>query len=149
VVEAPDGALRVTLNGADSHRTLAGRFLSDSFGASVQHIALATDDIFATCETLAGQGFEPLVMPQNYYDDLAARFDIAPELLARMQALNILYDADERGTYFQCYSRAFAGGLFFEIVERAPAYVGFGAPNAPFRIAAQKRASRAKGIPAR
>ncbi|GKY86519.1 bifunctional sugar phosphate isomerase/epimerase/4-hydroxyphenylpyruvate dioxygenase family protein [Sinisalibacter aestuarii] len=149
VVESPDGALRVTLNGADSRRTLAGRFLSETFGASVQHLALATDDIFATLETLAARGFDPLPMPQNYYDDLAARFDFPAGLIGRMQAANVLYDRDERGAFFQCYARAVTGGLFFEIVQRDSGYTGFGAPNAPFRIAAQKRQGRAKGVPAR
>lgn len=147
VVESPDGALKITLNGADSHRTLAGRFLAETFGASVQHVALATDDILATVEALAARGFEPLAMPQNYYDDLAARFDLAPGLLDRMQSLNILYDREGDTEFFQCYSRGFAGGLFFEIVQRAPGYRGYGAPNAPFRIAAQKRTLKAKGIP--
>ncbi len=147
VIATPEGRLRITLNGADSHRTLAGSFLAETFGASVQHLALATDDIFASLKTLEGCGFDPLVMPQNYYDDLASRFDFAPGLLDRMKAANVLYDRDAGGEFFQCYSRAFAGGLFFEIVQRAPGYAGFGAPNAPFRIAAQKRLRRAKGVP--
>ncbi|MFC3227726.1 bifunctional sugar phosphate isomerase/epimerase/4-hydroxyphenylpyruvate dioxygenase family protein [Marinibaculum pumilum] len=141
-VESPDGALRITLNGADSHRTLAGRFLSESFGASVQHVALATDDIFATMEVLAARGFAALPVPDNYYADLAARFDLPPGLRERMQRWNMLYDCEGDAGFFQVYSRAFAGGLFFEIVQRAPGYRGFGAPNAPFRIAAQKRLHR-------
>ena len=148
VVQSPDGALRITLNGADSHRTLAGRFLSETFGASVQHVALGTADIFATAQALAARGFAPLPMPQNYYDDLAARFDFPPGLIDRMQALNILYDRDASGEFFQTYSSAFAGGMLFEIVQRTAGYTGFGAPNAPFRIAAQKRLRRAKGVPA-
>ncbi|MHA6345457.1 bifunctional sugar phosphate isomerase/epimerase/4-hydroxyphenylpyruvate dioxygenase family protein [Roseivivax sp. CAU 1761] len=148
-VAAPDGALRVTLNGAETHRTLAGRFLAENFGASVQHIGLATDDIFATAAALAERGFAVLPIPGNYYDDLAARFDLAPERLARLRAANILYDRDAAGAEFlQFYSRAFAGGLFAEIVQRAPGYDGYGGPNAPFRIAAQKRLARAKGVPA-
>jgi 4-hydroxyphenylpyruvate dioxygenase len=113
----------------------------------VQHIAFATGDIFTTAEALAGRGFDPLPMPQNYYDDLAARFDIAPDRLQRMQALNLLYDQDEFGGFFQTYSRAFAGGLFFEILQRDPGYAGYGAPNAPYRIASQKRLKRGKGVP--
>lgn len=148
VVATRDGALKITLNGADSHRTLAGRFLAETFGASVQHLALGTDDIFATLAALAEKGFEPLSMPQNYYDDLAARFDFPPGLLEKMQAANVLYDRDASGAFFQCYSRAFAGGLFFEIVQRDQGYAGFGAPNAPFRIAAQKRVRGTKGVPA-
>ncbi|MGR3379159.1 bifunctional sugar phosphate isomerase/epimerase/4-hydroxyphenylpyruvate dioxygenase family protein [Salipiger abyssi] len=147
VVEAPDGALRITLNGAETHRTLAGRFLAENFGASVQHIALTTEDIFATAEALGRQGFEPLPIPQNYYDDLAARFDLSADFLARLQAANVLYDQENGAEFFQLYSRVFAGGMFFEIVQRGPGYTGFGGPNAPFRIAAQKRLERHKSVP--
>src|SRR5690606_39406659 len=44
VIESEDGAFRLTLNGAENRRTLAGRFISESFGSSVQHLAFATDD---------------------------------------------------------------------------------------------------------
>ncbi|MCX7646092.1 MAG: sugar phosphate isomerase/epimerase and 4-hydroxyphenylpyruvate domain-containing protein [Rhodobacteraceae bacterium] len=144
---AEGGAFRITLNGAETHRTLAGAFLAESFGAPVQHVALAARDIFATAEALAALGFEPLPIPANYYDDVASRFDIAPQMLERMRAAQILYDREEEGEFLQLYSRPFAGGMFFEIVERRGGYRGFGAPNAPFRIAAQKRLMRGKGIP--
>ena len=52
-----------------------------------------------------------------------------------------------RGSIFQIYSRPFAGGMFFEILERRGAYDGYGAPNAPFRIAAQKRVTRPADMP--
>lgn len=147
VVESRDGQLRITLNGADTHRTLAGRFLSESFGASVQHIALATDDIFETAKKLESTGFEPLPISANYYDDLAARFDFPAGLLDRMKAANVLYDRDERGEFFQLYSKTMFGGLFFEVLQRQSGYLGYGGPNAPFRIAAQKRVLRPKGVP--
>ncbi|SMY06941.1 bifunctional sugar phosphate isomerase/epimerase/4-hydroxyphenylpyruvate dioxygenase family protein [Flavimaricola marinus] len=146
-LEASDGSIRITLNGAETHRTMAGGFLADSFGASVQHIALASSDIFATSAAMASKGFEPLPMSDNYYADLVARFDLAPEMLAKLKAGNILYDEDANGTFFQYYSRPYAGGMFFEIVERRGGYSGYGAPNAPFRIAAQKRLMRQKGMP--
>jgi 3-dehydroshikimate dehydratase len=146
-IEAPEGAFRVTLNGAETHRTMAGSFLAESFHASVQHIALATDDIFATAVALAALGFVALPISQNYYADLAARFDLADDAIKRMKEANILYDEDARGAFFQLYSRPFAGGMFFEIVQRKNSYDGYGGPNAPFRIAAQKRLIRQKAIP--
>jgi 4-hydroxyphenylpyruvate dioxygenase len=146
-IASPDGGFRITLNGAETHRTLAGSFLAESFGASVQHVAFETDDIFATAAALGARGFAPLPMTRNYYDDLAARFDLAPDRLAAMQAAHILYDRIGEAEFFQLYSRPFAGGMFFEIVERRGGYDGYGAPNAPFRIAAQKRLGRPKGMP--
>ena len=142
-----DGAFRITLNGAETHKTMAGHFLAESFGASVQHIAFATDDIFDAASAFAQRGFLALPISANYYDDLAARLDISPELLTRMKAANVLYDRDGDGEFFQFYSRPYGGGLFFEIVERRSGYDGYGAPNAPFRIAAQKRLMRPKGMP--
>ncbi|WP_372605575.1 4-hydroxyphenylpyruvate dioxygenase family protein, partial [Actibacterium sp.] len=146
-LEASGDRLRITLNGAETHRTLAGSFLSDSFGAPVQHLAFATDDIFASAAKLAQRGFQALPISPNYYDDLAARFDISPEDLERLKAANILYDEDKNGALFQLYSQPFAGGMFIEVLQRKNGYRGYGAANAPFRIAAQKRLLRQKGIP--
>ncbi|SMX43126.1 bifunctional sugar phosphate isomerase/epimerase/4-hydroxyphenylpyruvate dioxygenase family protein [Actibacterium lipolyticum] len=148
-LQAGDGAFRITLNGAESHRTFAGSFLAETFGAPVQHVAFATDDIFATADALAALGFASLPMPANYHADLESRFDLPEEQLAAMRHHNILYDRDENGEFFQLYSRPFAGGMFFEILERRDGYSGYGAPNAPFRIAAQKRLLRGKGVPRR
>ncbi len=146
-IAAPDGAFRVTLNGAETRRTLAGNFVAESFGAAVQHVAFASDDLFATAERLQALGFAALPIGANYYDDLAARFEIAPERLARMQAASILYDEDASGAFLQLYSRPFEGGMFFEVIQRLGAYDGYGAPNAPFRIAAQKRHLRNAAVP--
>ncbi len=146
-VTSRGGGFRVTLNATETHRTLAGGFLADSFGASVHQIAMATDDIFATARALAARGFDPLPIPENYYDDLEARFDLPPGLPDRLRAANVLYDRVGGGEFFQLYSRALPGGLYVEIVQRGPGYHRYGEANAPFRIAAQTRLARPKGMP--
>jgi len=146
-IENEAGTLRITLNGAENRRTLAGHFIAERFGSAVQHLAFATADIFATAAALAGNGFAPLEISANYYDDLAARFDLEQAFVDRLQAASILYDRDEQGEYFQLYSPGFGEGFFFEIVERRGGYGGYGAANAQFRIAAQKRRMRPKGMP--
>ena len=107
-IETDDGAMRLTLNGAENRRTLAGHFIAESFGSSVQHLAFATGDIFATASLLEGNGFRPLAMSPNYYDDIEARFGLDPDLVDRLRAENILYDRDEHGEYFQLYARPMA-----------------------------------------
>lgn len=148
-VATKGGALRITLNGAQSHRTLAGNFLADSFGASVQHLAFATEDILDTARRLAARGFVALPMSANYYDDLATRFDLDAGQIARLRGANILYDEDDNGRFWQLYSRPFASGMFIEIVQRDPGYGGYGAANASYRIAAQKRLMRDPAVPRR
>jgi 4-hydroxyphenylpyruvate dioxygenase len=149
VIESEDGAFRLTLNGAENRRTLAGRFISESFGSSVQHVAFASSDIFATAKALKAAGFAPLEISPNYYDDVEARFGLEPELADLLRSENILYDRDDKGEFFQLYAPTWGDGLIFEIVERRDGHAGYGAPNAPFRIAAQKRLLRPKGMPNR
>ncbi len=143
VIESTDRSLRLTLNGAENKRTLAGRFIAESFGSSVQHLALTTSDMFATAAMLRENGLRVLAISPNYYDDLEARFSLDPDLMRRLRTYNILYDRDADGEYFQLYSESYGDGFFFEIVERRAGYGGYGAANAPFRIAAQKRSARA------
>jgi 3-dehydroshikimate dehydratase len=138
-IETEEGAMRLTLNGAENHRTLAGHFIAESFGASVQHLAFATRDIFATAAVLKANGFRSLVLSQNYYDDIEARFGLSGDLSDRLRAENILYDRDQHGEYFQLYCPTYGDGFIFEMVERRGPYRGYGAPNAPVHIAAQKR----------
>jgi len=146
VVENETGRLRITMNGAENRRTLAGHFIAEKFGSGIQHLAFSTDDIFVTAGSLRKQGFKPLHISPNYYDDVEARFGLDPDLTERLKAENILYDRDEHGEYFQLYSGTYGEGFFFEIVERR-GYRGYGAANAIFRIAALKRQMRPEGVP--
>ncbi|MDO5620270.1 MAG: TIM barrel protein [Paracoccus sp. (in: a-proteobacteria)] len=147
-LESPDGQTRITLNGAESHRTLAGKFLSESMGSTVQHIALESRDLLASAVQMQAAGFQPLPIPENYYADLQARFGLDPALLAALKSHNILYDRDEDGgEFFQLYGQPLLGGMFFEIVQRKGGYNGYGAYNAPFRIAALKRLMGGRAIP--
>ncbi len=147
----PRRRFRITLNGAETHRTLAGKFLAETFGASVQHIALACGRYLCDRESAGRRpGFKPLAISPNYYADLAARFDLDPRILRPAQGRSTSSTTARTAvSFFQIYSRAFTGGTFFEILERRGGYDGYGAPNAPFRIAAQKRNLRPKGMPAR
>ena len=142
VIENATGTLRLTLNGADNSRTFAGQFVSKSFGSGVQHLAFATTDIFASAEAMQKLGFDPLAISPNYYSDLEARLGLSSEFVNRLRLFNMLYDRDEAGEFYQFYGPTFGEGMFIEILERRGGYNGYGAPNAPFRIAAQRRANR-------
>ncbi|MCT7664555.1 bifunctional sugar phosphate isomerase/epimerase/4-hydroxyphenylpyruvate dioxygenase family protein [Shinella kummerowiae] len=145
-IENGEGSLRITMNGAENRNTVAGRFITETFGSGIQHLAFTTDDIFATAGALAANGFAALEISPNYYDDLEARFGLDPALTEKLQSHNILYDRDEHGEYFQLYSPTYREGFFFEIVQRK-GYRGYGAANAIFRIAALRRHLRPMGMP--
>jgi 4-hydroxyphenylpyruvate dioxygenase len=101
-----------------------------------QHIALATDDVIAAARRFRAAGGRLLPVPGNYHDDLAARFDLPDEELDTYRELGILYDRDAHGVFRHCYTHT-VGRVFFELLQRDGGYRGYGAQNAPVRLAAQ------------
>jgi 4-hydroxyphenylpyruvate dioxygenase len=146
VLQNRDGSLRLVLNASTATQTMSSRFLSEFFGAGVQHIAFTCDDIFKAVSAMRAAGATFLNIPDNYYADLDSRYELAPELLSAMKQNGILYDRDDDGEFFQIYTHAFEERFFFEIVERR-GYKGFGAPNAGIRLAAQTREARPRTMP--
>ena len=138
-------SVRVVLNVSLSQRTRTARQVSATgrSGGGVQHIALATGDIFATMARLRGAGVRFVPISANYYDDLLARLDLDEATVRRMQALDILYDRSAGGEFLHAYAEPFADRFFFEIVQRR-AYDGYGAVNAPARMAAQEQNAETK-----
>ena len=103
----------------------------------VQQIAIAVPDLVATARALKASGAPLLPVPTNYYDDLLAKYDIESALLAAMRELGILYDREADGAEFlHLYLTPFDDRFHFELVERRGGYTGYGAPNAPSRLAA-------------
>ncbi|TQJ91151.1 sugar phosphate isomerase/epimerase and 4-hydroxyphenylpyruvate domain-containing protein [Streptomyces sp. SLBN-31] len=109
-----------------------------------QHIALATPDVVAAARRFRAAGGALLPMPSNYHDDLAARFEFADGELETYRELGILYDRDAYGEFRHCYTRT-VGRVFFELVQRDGGYRGYGAANAPVRLAAQHAVRRLTG----
>jgi 4-hydroxyphenylpyruvate dioxygenase len=110
--------------------------------AELQHIAFATGDALAAARAMRERGAELLPIPDNYYDDLAARFELDADLLDELRELGILYDRDRRGELLHFYSGHVEGRMFFEVLERRGGYDGYGAVNSPVRMAAQRTATR-------
>ncbi|MEV6946524.1 TIM barrel protein [Streptomyces sp. NPDC051172] len=134
-VTAADGSVRIALS--------VGAAPADDT-VRAQHIALATDDVVAAARRFRKAGGLLLAMPANYYDDLAARFEFAEGELETYRELGILYDRDRCGEFRHCYTRT-VGRVFFELVQRDGGYQGYGAQNAPVRLAAQHAARRLTG----
>ncbi|GAA3974785.1 sugar phosphate isomerase/epimerase and 4-hydroxyphenylpyruvate domain-containing protein [Actinomadura viridis] len=143
-VSTEDGRVRVALNVA---------YVGAHDGApdmAWQHVALASEDIVATARRLRAAGTARLAIPANYYDDLEARYDLGEERHRLLRELGLLYDRDEHGEFLHFYTVT-SGRVFFEVVQRLGGYRGYGAVNAPIRLAAQHvpPAPRSAGRPER
>ncbi|WP_338155637.1 bifunctional sugar phosphate isomerase/epimerase/4-hydroxyphenylpyruvate dioxygenase family protein [Arsenicicoccus piscis] len=144
VMDSDDHAIRLALNvvppisaqGADPGQHFA------------QHVAFHCNDIVAFARAARDRGLSFLAIPENYYADLAARFDLSTEELETLRSLDLLYDRDDSGEFVHFYTET-VGSIFLEVVERRGGYDGFGAPNAPVRLATQHARRLARGLPPR
>ena len=131
VMRTEDGVLRIPLNMAPPTAPLPA-----------QHVAIACDDVVGAARRARARGLRFLPVPANYYDNLAARFDLDEAFLAELRELDLLYDREPRpdgstGEFLHFYTPTL-GGVFLELLERRGGYDGYGAPNAAVRLAAQR-----------
>ncbi len=70
---------------------------------------------------------------------MSAKFGLDDDLVGRLAGANILYDREGEGEFFHVYTDTFEERFCFEIVQRRR-YNGYGAANAPVRLAAQAQA---------
>jgi 4-hydroxyphenylpyruvate dioxygenase len=128
---APDGAISIPINQSSDSKSQINEYLDQYNGEGVQHIALYTDDIYATVEGLRGEGIEFLNTPDTYYELIDKRVPKHKEDLARMQRNRILIDADQETgdkQLLQIFTQTNIGPIFFEIIQRK-GNTGFGEGN--------------------
>lgn len=126
---SPCGKIRIPLNESRDEHSQIEEFLARYHGEGIQHIALATDDIYATVETLRTRGIAFRTTPDSYYDGIEARLPGHGEDFARLRADGILIDgAPQAGLLLQIFTGDAIGPIFFEIIQRK-GNEGFGEGN--------------------
>ena len=121
---APDGKIRIPLNEEASKTTgQIEEFLMKFNGEGIQHIALLTDDLVASVDSLRAAGV-PLMTapPSTYYRMLDERLPGHGEAAAELQARGILLDGSTQGAkprlLLQIFSQLLLGPVFFEFIQR-------------------------------
>lgn len=126
---SPCGRIRIPLNESSDDRSQIEEFLARYHGEGVQHIALASDDIYATVEALRRRGIPFQDTPDTYYDAVQERVPGHGEDLARLRRDRILIDgAPGEGLLLQIFTLDSIGPIFFEIIQRK-GNEGFGEGN--------------------
>ena len=103
-------------------------------GAGVQHIAIRTNNILETIQTMEDNGVEFLKVPNNYYTKLRQRLAKSKckiqEPIDELERLKILVDYDDNGYLLQIFTKPVQDRptLFIEVIERHN-HQGFGAGN--------------------
>jgi 4-hydroxyphenylpyruvate dioxygenase len=126
---SPNGKIRIPINESQDDKSQIEEYLREYRGEGIQHIALATDDIYATVDALRASGVEFQDTPDSYYDAVADRVQGHREPLEELRRRRILIDGGgNEGVLLQIFTRNVIGPIFFEIIQRK-GNEGFGEGN--------------------
>lgn len=129
--------INIPLNLTLDQATQVGRNVELSKGSGIQHIAFSTTNLIEMVKKARSNGIKFLPISDNYYDDLEARFNLAPDFLKCLKSHKILYDQDTQGgSLLHIYTEQFEQRFSFELIERRNNYKDYGSANTPVRIAA-------------
>lgn len=128
---SPCGKIRIPLNESQDEQSQIEEYLRDYKGEGIQHIALGTDDIYATVDRLSANGVQLQDTHDAYFDMVDARIPGHGEPLDELRSRRILIDgspANDEGLLLQIFTRNVIGPIFFEIIQRK-GNEGFGEGN--------------------
>jgi 4-hydroxyphenylpyruvate dioxygenase len=126
---SPCGNVRIPINESADDKSQIEEFLKQYRGEGIQHIALATEDIYDTVSRLKDRGVVFMDTLDTYYEKVEARVPNHGESIARLKELKILIDgAPVEGILLQIFTSTVIGPIFFEIIQRK-GNQGFGEGN--------------------
>lgn len=128
---APDDKIRIPLNESQDDYSQIAEYLKEYKGEGIQHLAFATNDIFATVDALRANGVNFQTSPDTYYDLIDQRVPGHAHDVAAMRARRILIDGSPEtgeGLLLQIFTENMVGPIFFEIIQRK-GNEGFGEGN--------------------
>ena len=131
---SPCDGICIPINEPTDARSQIQEFIDIFKGEGVQHIALATTDIHASVENVAGSGISFMQVPNTYYDAIDTRLESHGEDLERLKRNAILLDGERSKSggwdlLLQIFSKNLIGPIFFEFIQRK-GNTGFGEGNA-------------------
>ena len=125
---SPDGAIRIPINESSDDKSQIEEYLHAYHGEGIQHIALATENIYRSVETLAASGAQFQDTPDTYYERLDNRIKGHGEDVARLKRSRILMDGEKDNLLLQIFTQNAIGPIFFEVIQRK-GNQGFGEGN--------------------
>jgi 4-hydroxyphenylpyruvate dioxygenase len=128
---SPCGKIRIPINESQDDKSQIEEYLREYHGEGIQHIALATADIYHTVDVLRWHGVEFQQTPDTYYQGVDTRVIGHGEKLSDLQRRGILIDGNPgkgEGVLLQIFTQNVIGPIFFEIIQRK-GNEGFGEGN--------------------
>ena len=128
---SPCGKIRIPLNESRDDKSQIEEFLRDYNGEGIQHIALGSDDIYASVDAFTKNGVNLQKTNSTYFDQIDARLPGHGEPVEELRKRSILIDGaptDGQGILLQIFTENQIGPIFFELIQRK-GNEGFGEGN--------------------
>jgi 4-hydroxyphenylpyruvate dioxygenase len=126
---SPDGKIRIPINESSDDKSQIEEYLHAYHGEGIQHIALGTNDIYKSVESLRAKGVVFQDTPDTYYERIDNRLKGHGEDVDRMKRDRILIDGgQDQGLLLQIFTQNAIGPIFFELIQRK-GNEGFGEGN--------------------
>jgi 4-hydroxyphenylpyruvate dioxygenase len=126
---SPDGKIRIPINESSDDKSQIEEYLHAYHGEGIQHIALGTNDIYKSVESLRAKGVVFQDTPDAYYERIDNRLKGHGEDVDRMKRDRILIDGgQDQGLLLQIFTQNAIGPIFFELIQRK-GNEGFGEGN--------------------
>jgi len=126
---SPCGKIRIPINESADDRSQIQEYLHAYKGEGIQHIAMATRDIYETVDRMKRAGVRFLDTPDTYYELLEQRLPGHGEPVEELETRRILLDGGPTGgLLLQIFTETVIGPIFFEIIQRK-GDEGFGEGN--------------------
>lgn len=117
-LRSPCGKFCIPINEADEEKSQINEYLREYSGPGIQHIALLTNDIVTTLESLRGTSVQTLDVDDDYYDTVFDRVPNVTEDRNKLKNNHILVDGDDEGYLLQIFTHNLIGPIFMEIIQR-------------------------------
>ncbi|HYD45398.1 MAG TPA: 4-hydroxyphenylpyruvate dioxygenase, partial [Phenylobacterium sp.] len=119
---SPDGAIRIPINESAGGEQMdqIEEFIHEYKGEGIQHIALSTDDAYASVMKMRefGMPFQD-PPPETYYEMLEDRLPGHGEDVDKLRELGLLVDGPGDGKkLLQIFTQTCIGPIFFEVIQR-------------------------------
>ncbi len=152
VMVAPDGQIRIPLNeeGGNDGKGQIAEYLRAYNGEGIQHIAFASDDLYASLDHLKGLDLEfAPPPPETYYEQMESRLPGHGEPLAELEKRGVLVDGTTTGEkprlLMQIFSQLLVGPVFFEFIQRK-GDEGFGEGNIGALFRSMEEDQKRRGV---
>jgi len=122
---SPCGRIRIPINESADDKSQIEEYLRTYRGEGIQHIAIATEQLYEASDALAANGIRFMPGPPHvYYEQSFARVPGHSEPVEHMKRHGILIDGEgvvdggQTKILLQVFSKTVIGPIFFEFIQR-------------------------------